>query len=53
MKNPNTKASKAVRAFCSSIGKKGGSTGKGTEKSNSKTQAATEAHKAKRKGVVR
>jgi hypothetical protein len=46
-KNPTTKAPKAVRAFCSVIGRKGGSTGKGTEKSNAKTRAATEARKAK------
>lgn len=47
-RNPNTKASNAVRAFCSEIGRKGGATRKGTEKSNAKTRAATEARKAKR-----
>jgi hypothetical protein len=40
-RNPYTQAPQVVRDFLSSIGKKGGATGPGTEKSKAKTRNAT------------
>jgi hypothetical protein len=48
MKKPKIEVSKEVRDYLTTIGKKGGTTGKGTEKSKAKTRAATAARMARR-----
>jgi hypothetical protein len=49
MKNAKIKASKAVRAFLSEIGKKGGHAGKGSPATVEKMRKATIARLMKRK----
>jgi len=49
VRNPNTKAPKAVRAFLSEIGKKGGLAGKGSPAVMEKMRKATAARLAKRR----